>query len=436
MPVFPFCRAVRTARKRRYAWWLAPALACLLPVQSAFAQQADPSAPGADAASIRSWLLTHNFELRAQQAETEAAQAQVTVAGSLPNPVAGMALQGISPRHPSLFPANVGSTTYQLRQPLPLWGKRALARGIAEQNAVATDANRNATALSLLAQAEAAYVRYWHAGQALALLDDQLVLLRKVEEIAGVRYALGMAPQQDAIRAQVETSRVQGLRIALDDGGKEATMLLNLLLSRRPDATLQAPAGPPLLPVASPTLGAALARLEQGAHPALQAAQAQVQAAQDSLRLRQRERWPDISVGIGAMQRGNRIDGYELMLEVELPLQRRALHARERAARALQDAAQARAEATQTSLDGALGVAWTQWRSAQRQRQLLETTRIPQAEANFNSALASYQVGEVDFNALLDALTQWQDARLAQLDAQRDELLGAASVRALEGDTP
>lgn len=161
-----------------------------------------------------------------------------------------------------------------------------------------------------------------------------------------------------------------------------------------------------------------------------------MQAAQDSLRLRQRERWPDISVGIGAMQRGNRIDGYELMLEVELPLQRRALHARERAARALQDAAQARAEATQTSLDGALGVAWTQWRSAQRQRQLLETTRIPQAEANFNSALASYQVGEVDFNALLDALTQWQDARLAQLDAQRDELLGAASVRALEGDTP
>ena len=124
------------------------------------------------------------------------------------------------------------------------------------------------------------------------------------------------------------------------------------------------------------------------------------------------------------------------MLEVELPLQRRALAAREREARRLEEAAQARAEAQQTSLGGQLGVAWAQWRSARRQRELLASTRMPQAEANYRSALASYQVGDVDFNALLDALAEWQDARLAHLDATRDELLGAASVRALEGDAP
>lgn len=431
MPVSRRFRALRTAFASRHALLLA----CLLAALPAAAQQAD-APPGANVASVRDWLLAHSPELRARQAETEAAQARASAAGSLPNPVAGISLQGISPRHPSLLPANVGNTLYQLRQPIPLWGKRGLERSIAERTALAKGAEREAAALELLAQAESAYVRYWHAGQALKLLDGQLLLLRQLEDIAGVRYALGMAPQQDAIRAQVETSRVQGLRIAREASGHESGMLLNLLLGRPAGATLLEPAAAPLLPVASTRLDDALTRLDKGAHPALQAAQAQVEAAQDSLRLRQRERWPDISVGIGAMQRGHRIDGYELMLEVELPLQRRALRAREREAQRLEDAAQARAEGLHTTLGGQLGVAWTQWRSAQRQRQLLETTRIPQAEANFNSALASYQVGEVDFNALLDALTQWQDARLAHLDAQRDELLGAASVRALEGDAP
>lgn len=414
--------------------WLA--LPCLLLAFSTPARPADDTPPGTDVASVRAWLLQHNPELRAREADTEAARAQAVAAGSLPNPSVGISLQGISPDHPSLLPANVGGTSYQLRQRIPLWGKRALARGIAERTADAIGAGREAAALELLAQAEAAYVRYWHAGQALRLVDEQITLLQSLEEIAGVRYALGMVPQQDAIRAQVQTTRLRGERIALEETGNEAGILLNLLLGRRADAPLAPALQAPQLAVASASLGDALARLDKGSHPALQAAQAQVEAAQDSLRLRQRERWPDISVGVGAMQRGHRIDGYELMLEVELPLQRRALAAREREARRLEDAALARADAKQTSLGGQLGIAWAQWRSAQRQRALLGSTRIPQAEANYRSALASYQLGEVDFNALLDALTDWQDARLANLDATRDELLGAAGVRALEGDTP
>ena len=425
----PFFRsdAKRSDRSRtRRCGLLLAALLLLPPVH---AQQAQEPVPGADVASIRSWLLTHNPELRAQQAEVEAARARVLPAGSLPNPTAAVSLQGLGASGPRL-------TSFQLRQPLPLWGKRPLARAIAEQQAQAQDASRDATALDLLAQAESAYVRYWHAAQARQLLDGQIALLENVEEIAGVRYALGMAPQQDAIRAQVARSDALGRRIALEQAGEEAAVLLNLTMGRSPLASLQSPQGPPQLPVASVTLAAATQRLDRGQHPALRAAQAQLAAAQDTLRLRQREYWPDVSLGIGAMQRGHRFDGIELMLEVELPLQRRALAAREREAQALEDAQQARVEAQQTRLAAQLGLAWSQWRSDQRQRELLESTRIPQAEANFHSALASYQVGEVDFNALLDALSQWQEAKLARLDAQRDELLAAAAVRAIEGEAP
>ena len=61
---------------------------------------------------------------------------------------------------------------------------------------------------------------------------------------------------------------------------------------------------------------------------------------------------------------------------------------------------------------------------------------MPQADAAYRSALASYQVGEVDFGTLLEALNAWQGADLSRVDARRDELLGAAAVRAIEGAAP
>ncbi|WP_218185473.1 TolC family protein, partial [Stenotrophomonas pictorum] len=78
--------------------------------------------------------------------------------------------------------------------------------------------------------------------------------------------------------------------------------------------------------------------------------------------------------------------------------------------------------------------AWSQWTNARERRGLIENTLLPQADATWQSALASYQVGEVDFGTLLEALNEWQGADLARVDALRDELLGAAAVRAIEGE--
>ena len=424
-------------RSRNIRAWLIPlALSGLLLALPWSNVRAGEPVPGADLASVRNWLLQHNPELRALQAEAEAADARIYPAGALPDPMASVGLRDIDPDHPSFLPGNVGSTSYQLRQRVPLWGKRRLARDVAGGLARAADLQRDATALNLLAEAESAYVRYWHAGEALQVIDRQIALLEQVEEIAGVRYALGMAPQQDAIRAQVERSTLQRERIQRLAGREEATALLNVALGRRADAELLPPVDPPSLPVTSPTLTEALNGLDANRHPQLRVAQAVAGAAHSEVELQRRARWPDITLGVGAMQRDDRVESYELMLEVEIPLQRRALHERERASRRMEDAALARTESARNALAARLGVAWTQWRAAREQRDVIQNAQLPQADANFQSALASYQVGEVDFNTLLEALNEWQGADLARVDALRDELLGAAAVRAIEGDAP
>jgi len=418
-------RAFRTA---------ALGVALAIPIVTSNPALARSEIPGDTVESIRTWLIDGNPELQALGYETDAAHAAIYPAGALPDPMASVTLLGIDTTHPSLLPGNVGSSLYRLRQRFPLWGKRGLARDVAQQRAEAMGLERSAIALDLVSEAEQSYVRYWHSIASVKIIDRIIELLDQVEDLARVRYGLGMAPQQDSIRAQVERTSMQRQRIERLAVRQEVSSALNAVLGRPADAALAIPADQPNLPVAATTRAEALQRLETGEHPLLQASQSIASAARSNVELERRNRFPDISVGVGALQRGSGLDSYEMMLEVEIPFQQHARRERERQSRLLEDAALTRANASRIDLEGRLGSAWVRWTSAREQRLLIENTLIPQSDANFKSALASYQVGEVDFGTLLSALREWQGADLARVDATRDELLGAAQVRAINGE--
>ncbi|WP_246069699.1 TolC family protein [Cognatiluteimonas lumbrici] len=388
--------------------------------------------PGHSLESVHAWVLEHNPELRALDFETQAAEARILPAGALPDPTASVGFRGLDPETPWRAAGAHREVEYALRQHVPLWGKRDLARTVARQGAAAIGLDRITTARDLLAEAETAYVRYWHADQAVAVLDRRIALLRQVEEMAGVRYALGRAAQQDAIRAQVEQTSLRRERIERLAAKQEAAATLNAVLGRRSDAPLATPDEAPPLVVHSASLAEALDGAD--AHPAVRAQQARAEAARTNVVLERRNRFPDITVGVGAMQLGNGIESTELMLEVEIPFQQRARRERERESRLLEAAALARMDATLRAVEERGASAWSQWTSARERRGLIENTLLPQADATWQSALASYQVGEVDFGTLLEALNEWQGADLARVDALRDELLGAAAVRAIEGE--
>lgn len=418
---------------RSVRWRSGIAVLALLVSAIPAAMAATRELPGADVASIRAWLRAGNPELRALTADSEAAVARIQPAGVLPDPVVSLGVRNLDPDRPWQVPGGAREIGYALRQQVPLWGKRGLARTAARQGAEALALDRDAVAREIIAEAESAYVRYWHADQGIAVLDRRLALLRQLEEIAGVRYALGMAPQQDSIRAQVEQTAMQRERIQRLVQKQEAAAALNGGMGRSVDAALAPPAQLPDLPVRSASLEGILRALQGGRHPAVQAEHARVLAAQTGAELQRRRRYPDLTVGVGAIQREDGRDSMELMLEVEIPLQQRARRERERESRLLEEAAQARLDVARQLLAREAAASWAQWRGARDRRQLTEQTLLPQADAAFQSALASYQVGDVDFGTLLEALNQWQGANLDRVDALRDELLGAAAVRAIEG---
>src|SRR5690606_21357222 len=124
------------------------------------------------------------------------------------------------------------------------------------------------------------YVRFWHAREAVAVLDRQIELLGQLEDVARTRYSLGIAAQQDSIRAQVASTGLQRERIARLAARAEAAAMLNVVLARPADAALAEPASEPELPLPAERLDQVLAMLADAGHPALQASAARTEAAE------------------------------------------------------------------------------------------------------------------------------------------------------------
>jgi outer membrane protein TolC len=259
-----------------------------------------------------------------------------------------------------------------------------------------------------------------------------IALMGEMRQLTEARYAAGLAPQQDAIKAQLEVTRMGVDRIERLAMGHEAAAALNALLGRMPGEALAEPQATPTM-VVDGSLDDLMGRLA-GAHPMVLAQTSMVNAAESMSEMTRRERYPDLNVGLALVQMGSRAEAWELMFSVDIPLQQSARRHRERAAVLMREAAQSRQQMAVNELRGMVGEAWARWQSAQARRQLIGDTLLPQAQASFQSALASYQVGNVDFESLLGALRESRNAELTMVDAQRDELIAASEIRAIQGE--
>src|SRR5690606_32489322 len=127
----------------------------------------------------------------------------------------------------------------------------------------------------------------------------------------------------------------------------------NALLPRAPDAPLAEPAMLPPLPPAL-TLAALIA--DAAAHsPELGREQAAITAAEHSRAMTYRDRYPDFGVALANNRpRGGR-DSWDLMIELNIPLQQASRRAREREAERRVEAAEAMRESTAARLSGRIG---------------------------------------------------------------------------------
>lgn len=409
------------------ATWLLPAYA------------ADDLLLGSNLSGLLEYAREHNPELAAMRHEADAAAQRVQPAAALPDPVFRTELMDITNRDmdksPSLIPSQVGSTRYTFMQSVPWFGKRDLRRGAAGAVAGQAQGRTVATWAELSAQIKSAYAQYYFVTGDQKITRDLLDLVVQMEKVAQVRYANGLAAQQDAVRAQVEQTTMKTGLVVLDNTRRQVETRLNALLSRPANMPLAVPQGLRSIPAAaSPEKYSELESRIREHNPDLFVDEAGISAAEKNRDLAYKSRYPDFTLGISPTQFGTAVREWGLMVELNIPLQQETRRSQERESEAMLAAAKARKEATANRILSALAENLSGLDAAQRTESLSSNGLLPQANVTFESALTGYQTGRVDFATLLDAARQILNAKLEVLKAQTDAQMRLAEIERLLGE--
>lgn len=392
---------------------------------------------GSSLTGLLDYAREHNPELAATRYEAEAAQQRSESAGALPDPVLRTELMDITNRGatgPRLLPSQTGGTRYLLMQSFPWYGTRNLRRGVADAQAAQATGQVAASWSDLAARIKETYAMRYYAVSSTQLSQQTLDLLDGLEQVAQTRYANGIGQQQDVIRVQVEKTMLRSEMIALQNEAHHSHARLNALLSRPVNTPLAEAAQLRVMPAAAKLDEAALQERLLALNPQLRIAEANILSSEKSRDLARANRYPGFTLGVAPTQSGAAVKSWDLMFELNIPLQQGSRRSQERESEALLSASTARKQAVLNQMQSELSENLSALESARRTETLITTRLLPQADLTYQSALAGYGTGKVDFAMLIEAQRQILKARQQLLQIQTDMRLRLADIERLLGE--
>ncbi|CAK0777569.1 outer membrane protein, heavy metal efflux system [Gammaproteobacteria bacterium] len=401
------------------------------------AQAREESPPGSNVESLLALAWERNPEHLGIRHEVEVANERVTPAGALPDPKFRVELRDLTRmgnQDPTLSPNRVGSTRYLLMQDIPWFGKRDLKRELAELEAESAQGRALDVWNNIAAKIKTTYAQLYYLHRNEQLTREILELMVRLEKIAQMRYANALSAQQDVIRAQVEQTNLRNELISLDTEHHHLHTRMNSLLARPVMAPLAAPKELRPFPSLAQVDYSVLEGRVRAHNPLLSSDEARIKAAGKSRELTYKNRYPDFTIGISPIQYQNSVREWEVMLEINLPLQQSSRRAQEREAEASLSAAHSRWEATANQVLADFSENLAAMDSARKTESLITGALLPQAEITFQAALAGYETGKVDFATLLDAQRQIRQAKQNRIKVQAEGQARLAEIERLLGD--
>ena len=398
---------------------------------------ANEAEPGSSVESLLALAKERNPEYAGMRHEAQAAGERVAPAGALPDPKLRVELEDITKmgeQNPTLLPGRVGGTRYTFMQDLPWFGKRDLKRDIASLEAEGAQGRAMGNWAELSSRIKTGYAQFYYIRQNERLTREILDLMVRLEKIAQVRYAGGLAQQQDVIRTQVEQTNLKNEMIALESERLQTQARLNALVARPASAPLAQPERLRPLPEPARLDHAALEERVRARSPQLRTEDARTRSAEKTRELTYKNRYPDVAVGIAPLQSGSSIKEWMLMVELNIPLQQSSRRSQEREAEAMLAAARSRKESVTNQALAELSENFSALEAARRTELTIAGSLLPQAELTYQSALASYQNGKLDFATLLDSQRQIRQAKQSQIKVQAEGQARLADIERLLGE--
>jgi outer membrane protein, heavy metal efflux system len=351
--------------------------------------------------------LERNPELKADASRWDAFVQQARQAGALDDPMLMLRAQNLLIRDPVAFDRDpMTAKVVGISQMVPFFGKRGLKREAARQNAEEARWELEERKVALARMVKEAWYQLLFVDRSLEIVEKNIVVLDDLSRFSETMYGVGQGLQQDVLKAQVERTKMEEMRLSLRQARRSLEAGLNNLRYSPADVPINPASSLVLTPVIADA--ATLEELGVNNRPLLKGIAAREQKAVAEKQLAEREFFPDFTFSVEYMQRepvqgSEGYDMYAAGVSFNLPVQRERRHAMVAEAGAAISTARAEHEAAVNRIR--LDIADSLVR-LERNRRLAELYRdgiIPQAVHALEAARAAYQAGKVDFLNVLDS---------------------------------
>ncbi|NJC87493.1 MAG: TolC family protein [Desulfuromonas sp.] len=361
--------------------------------------------------------LSANPEIKASAARWEMFAEKARQAGTLDDPMLMFGIDSGLVRDPFNLDRDMEtSKVIGISQMVPFFGKRALAREAASLEAEATRWEVEERKLELAAMVKETWYRLYLTDRSLEVLERSIATVDDLVRTTESLYGVGQGRQADVLRAQVERSKMEEMRLVLRQQRRSLEAGLNTLLYRPTTTSVPIVDGVELMAVS--TDAAELERLAEEKRPLLRALASRIDKAKAERALADKEFYPDFTLAFEYMQKDSieedpGYDMYNASVSFNLPLQRERRHAMVAENEAAKRMAGEELNMTRNNIRQTIADLLAQLERDRKMAGLYREGILPQAGATLESALSAYRAGKGEFMQVLDS-------RMALFNVERD----------------
>lgn len=375
--------------------------------------------------SLVNAALENNPGLMADRYAYQAAKYSAKAAGTLPDPTLTFGALNLPRTSLSRHETPMTGITVGLAQTIPWPGKLRARSGIGNLRSEIKSTQVTARENQLIRQVTEVYYEYSYRILELKLLDRNLTLTENLISSAETNYANGLGSAQDLLRGQTAYSRLENRKLQANLGRHKALNKLALLtndfrlISAALRADLPDDVDDELLP-----------DLEEMANdnPDVRISALNSDLARKKLSLAKADYWPNFMLGVEYRIReevpGDPVNGEDYLsakIGLSIPLWFFSRQKNQsRSAQAGLEAARAYEQDVILSFERLLADSRLEFATIKESLSLYDSAILPRARAAFEAAQVAYEVGKVDFDALLAAQTELLHVELERLGSIKE----------------
>lgn len=379
--------------------------------------------------------LENNPEILSSKFAKQAMDYRARASGTIPDPKFNIAALNLPRSSLSLDETPMSGIVLGISQTIPWPGQLKAKSAVAHLQSDSKEQNIYQTENSIARMVKYYYYEYSYWTKAGQLLDSNIELIQFLINTAEIKYANGNGTAQDALRAQTARARLENKKLFMSQMSQ--TALLNIaqlindsaliyskILANLPDNLSKKPFNSGLN------------------NPALTKAKIQSSISNKELSLARSGYYPNFSFGFDyrirkdvPMDAVRGEDFISIKAGFQLPLwffarQNNETKAARYALRASEENYNSIKNRLKQQISAAQLVITTLFESLER----YDNSIRPQAIATYEAAKAAYEVGQVDFNALLSAQLDLFTIEMERIELLKNYCQKSAELQELNGE--